>query len=119
MILLWSVGALIVLIGFAVFLGAVFFMPILELILNFIILYAVLLRSYVEIKREKKQNFYLGGAAASLVVFAFAGNFLSTLMVWHITTLILAAFVFAQAALAAHKYLPKYIKSAKHGKQKK
>lgn len=107
-----AIIALIVIIVFFAYLGWMFFIPLLELFINGILLYAVFLRSYVEIVKEKKQSFYLGGAVAAMIIYLLAGRFLSGVLVWGITTFIILAFAFAQIGM-----LIKYLED-KYGKPK-
>ncbi len=106
-----SITALIVIIVFFIYLGWMFVLSILELFINGIIIYALFLRSHVEIVKEGKHYFYLAGAAAAIIVYLLAGNFLSGLLVWGITTWLVLAFIFSQIGIHGHYLHKKYKKS--------
>lgn len=111
-----SITALIVMIVFALYLGFVFFIPILELLINGILIYAMFLRSYTEIKKEKKHNFYIGGSLCAVAVFFISGNFLSKIYVWSFTTFLVLLFAFAQAGLIIKFLEDKYAKHTSYNK---
>lgn len=106
-----SIIALIVIIAFFAYLGWIFFFSILELLINGVLIYVLFLRAYVEIIRERKHYFYLGGAAFAMIVYYFLRNFLSGVYVWDITTYLLLAFIFAQAGQLIHYLQKKYKKT--------
>ncbi len=108
-----SIAALIVFILFMAYLGWLFLFDILELVINGAIIYALFLRSWVEIAREEKYYFYLGGAAAALVVYYFSRNFLEGIYFWGITTYIVLSFVFAQIGMLGHYVYVRYLKKKK------
>ena len=106
-----TITALIVIVLFFLYLGWVFLFPVLELVINGILIYVIFLRSQVEIVKEGKHYFYLGGAAASIIVYMIAGNFLSPLLVWGVTTWLILAFAFSQIGIHSHVlYKKKYSK---------
>ena len=97
-----SIAALVAIILFFIYLGWIFFFSVLELLINGIAIYAIFLRAWVEIVREERHYFYLGGAAAAMVLYILAGNFLSGILVWGVTTYLLLAFAFSQLGLLGH-----------------
>jgi len=105
-----AIIALIVIILFGIYLGWLYLVPAAELFVNGIIIYAIFLRAYVEIVKEGKYHFYLAGAAAAIIVYALAGNFLGGLLVWGVTTWIVLAMAFAQIGMLGHSL---YIKRKK------
>ena len=108
-----SISALVVFIIFMAYIGFIWFVPALELFVNGIILYALFLRSHVEIIKEKKHGYYLAGAAASMIVFTFMGSFLRSIFVWGITEFMMLAFIFAQAGIISHQIHKNRRKSGK------
>ena len=112
-----AIPALIIIIMFFIYLGSAFFIPIAELVINGILLYALFLRSYAEIKKEKKQVFYIGGAVCALVIYLIAGNFLSRALIWGTTTFIFMSYVFAQIGVLIKYFEDKYGKHPHHKKQ--
>ncbi|MBN2111895.1 hypothetical protein JW707_02220, partial [Candidatus Woesearchaeota archaeon] len=62
-----AIPALIILIIFFVYMGWSFFIPVTELFINGLIIYALFLRAYAEIKKENKQAFYIGGAVCAMI----------------------------------------------------
>ena len=105
-----SIAALIVFIAFCIYLGWIYLVPVAQLAVNGIILYAIYLRSEVEIFREKKFDYYLGGATFGMVIYILAGNFLKGLLVWGPTAYIIIAFVCAQIGIAGNFMYNKYKK---------
>jgi hypothetical protein len=115
--MVWTfITALVVMIIFFIYLGWMFFVPVIELIINGAIIYALFLRGHAEIVKEKKHGFYMGAAVAAMIVYVIGGNFLSGLHVWGITTFLILAFVLAQVGVLI-KYLED--KYAKHNHAKK
>jgi hypothetical protein len=94
-----------------VYLGSIYLMPAAMLLVNGVFLYAILLRSYVELTKEKKFDFYLGGAVFAMIIYVFTGNFLKGLLFWQPTTYLLMAFVFSQLGVLSDYLYKKYQKN--------
>jgi len=69
--MLIEIIALIVLILFSISIAMFFFINIIELIINLFVLWAVCLRGYVEIKKEKKHIYYFIGLLISIALFMY------------------------------------------------
>lgn len=98
-----TIIALVVFILFLVYLGFQFLISILELFINGIFLYAIFLRAYAELAKEKKFDFYLGGAVISMAFYLIFGNPFSGFYVWDITSFIFFTFFFAQVVMLVHR----------------
>jgi hypothetical protein len=105
-----SIAALIVFIVFCVYMGWIYLVPVAQLAVNGIVLYAIYLRSEAEIVKEKKFDYYLGGATFGMVIYVLAGNFLEGLLVWGPTAYIIIAFICAQIGIAGNFLHKKYKK---------
>jgi len=105
-----AIMALIVFLAFCIYLGWIYLVPVAQLAVNGIILYAIYLRSEVEIFREKKFDYYLGGATFGMVIYILAGNFLKGLLAWGPTTYIIIAFACSQIGIAGNFLHKKYKK---------
>jgi hypothetical protein len=92
----WIIATLIIFILFMVYLGFAFLFTVLELFINGALIYMMFWRTYVEIRKEKKQNFYLAGAVLAMVTYLIFRNFLSAVFVWPVTMYLLEAFILAQ-----------------------
>jgi len=103
MVLFASFAAVIAFVLLMAYLGYLFVLPIFELFINGIILYSIFLRSEVEITKEKKSYFYLGGATAAIIIYVISGNFLKNLHMWSATTFIIIAFICSQIGIYGHK----------------
>ena len=103
-----SIIALIVFVLFMVYLGYIYLMPFAMLLINGVFLYAIILRSYVELTKENKFDFYLGGAVFAMIAYVITGNFLKGLLFWQPTTYLLMAFVFSQLAVLGKQLYEKY-----------
>ncbi len=105
-----SIAALIVFIIFCAYAGWIYLVPVAQLAVNGIILYVIYLRSEVELIREKKFDYYLGGATFGMIIYVLAGNFLEGLLVWGPTTYFIIAFVCAQVGMLGNYLYKKYQK---------
>jgi hypothetical protein len=112
----FAVPALIILIIFFIYLGSAFFIPIAELFINGLLLYALVLRTYAEIKKENKQAYYIGGAVCAMIIYLIAGNFLEKFLIWGFTTFFIMTFIFAQAGVLIKFLEDKYGKHPHHKK---
>ncbi len=105
-----AIAALVVLIVFAFYLGWIYLVPAAQLVINGVILYAIYLRSMAEIVKEKRFDYYLGGATFGMIIYVIAGNFLNGLLVVGATTYIIIAFVCAQLGMLGNYLYKKYKK---------
>ena len=104
MVVFASFAALIGFLLLMAYLGYLFLTPVLELIINGIILYIIFLRANVEFTKEKKSYFYLGGATAAIIIYILSGNFLKNLHIWSATTFIIITFICSQIGIYGHKF---------------
>jgi len=108
-----AIIAVIVLLLFSIWLVSSFFVNILELIINLVILWAVCVRGYVELEKEKKHNYYFVGLLAAMVVFLAARvNIFSEIRhIWAPVLFLVMVFLVAQLVFAFHRiYIEKYKK---------
>ena len=88
--------ALIILIIFLVYVNLIFWQLALELLVNLAILYAVFLRSEVEIVTENMGAFYIQGLVFGLVLFWIFPSLFIGPFIWWITMLAIVTIIVAQ-----------------------
>jgi len=90
---------LIAFFGLALFvflMGTLFLVPVLQVLLNGVILYLLTIRIYTEVKKYNRADLYLKCVIAASIVLLLIGNFLP---LWTITSLGLVTFLFTHAVL--------------------
>lgn len=107
-----AIIAVLVLLIFTGWLISSFFANILELIVNLIILWAVCVRGYVELEKEKKHGYYLFGLLATALLFLVfkADIFSNVFHIWLPVLFLVSVFLLAQLAFAAHNIYNKNYK---------
>lgn len=108
-----AIIAVVVLLLFTVWLISSFFVDILELIINLVVLYAICVRGYIEIEREKKQYYYLIGFVITALFFLVTKQdiFSKVFHVWKPVFFLAIVFLIAQLAFIFHSfYTGKYKK---------
>jgi len=107
-----GIVAVIVLLLFTIWLIANFFINIVELIINLFILWAVCVRSYAELEKEKKQHYYLAGLLAATLAFLIVkvDIFSSVMHIWMPVLFLLVIFLFAQLFFVFHDFYVKRYK---------
>jgi len=100
-----AIIAVIVLLLFSIWLVSSFFVNILELIINLVILWAVCVRGYVELEKEKKHNYYLVGLLITTLLFLVTKQdiFSKVFHVWKPVLFLIMVFLFAQLSFISHK----------------
>jgi hypothetical protein len=76
--------------------GVIFTATIIELVLNGVLIYLILLRAWTELVRKARTKEYIIGAVAALLIYFIRGNIVPQL--WAITTFLITAFIIAEIA---------------------
>jgi hypothetical protein len=95
----YQLGVIFIVIAFLVYLAAAFGTSLAALLVNGVVLFLVLFRSYFEIEAGRWKYHALGVLAAFLL-FVFFGNYGSPF--WAITTFLVSAFAIAQVIHFLH-----------------
>ncbi len=121
--MIYAIIAFIVILVFLLWVIMLFAITLLELIINLPLLWAVTLRSYTEIKKEKKHAYYFLALLMTTLIFIFFTNtlfnFASKTHIWWITSFLIFIFIIAQLIMLVEKHsgkLKKLKKSLFHGK---
>ncbi|RJP56763.1 MAG: hypothetical protein C4541_11575 [Candidatus Auribacter fodinae] len=95
-----SIGFLILFLTLAVVLLAVFLIPLVTVAINLTILYFIFLHLRAEFTKRKRQESYLIGLVAALLLVVLIGNLLP---VWKITTVAILTLLLGKLYIAATK----------------
>ncbi len=91
-----TIIGLVLFIVLIVLLGYIFTATIIEVILNGVLIYLIVLRAWTELVKKARTKEYIVGIAVALILYFIKGNVVPQL--WAITTFLVITFIVAEIA---------------------